>query len=292
MENIEGFISTELRFPTETSKKKKRYITFRCSKCDVVTEKMYVKSRFVNQCESCLKGAFTTEEFIKKGRENFGNKYDYSLTKYKNKRSNVTIICPVHGEFTQKGQEHLDGHGCKKCGDEQRSLDQQLSIEVWEERLNSFPKITFKGTPKKLGYHTKVLFTCEDHGDFEAPLGSLLVSTHVCKKCSHFSHQQQSIGKHLREEKAYVYYVYFPELKKYKIGVTTSIRKRITSFGTPAVVLLKKRFTYLKAAQIEHKLMNSLEEFRYKGSAKLLPTGNTELLDKDVYEYVNRALQE
>lgn len=30
-------------------------------------------------------------------------------------RSEVKIICPVHGPFFQRAQSHLLGHGCPKC---------------------------------------------------------------------------------------------------------------------------------------------------------------------------------
>ena len=292
MESVRGFISTELRLPNETSSAKKRYVTFKCHKCDEVVEKIYTASKFVDECSSCSKGAFTTDQFTQRGKEIFGDKYDYSQTKYRNKRSDVTIICPVHGEFTQKGQEHLEGHGCRRCGDEKRGEVQQFSVEVWKERLNNFPKISFKEEPTTLGYYAKALFKCEDHGDFEASLGNLLKTKHICQKCGYFSHQRQSVRSHLQSKKAYVYYVYFPDLKKFKLGVASSLTKRINYFGTPAVVILKKRFTYLKAVSIEHELMNALEQFRYKGSTKLLPSGNTELFDEDVYEYIIRALQE
>lgn len=288
---MEGFISTEMRFPTETSKKKKRYIAFRCSKCNVVTEKMYVKSRFVNECESCLKGAFTTEEFIKRGRENFGDFYDYSQTKYKNKRSDVTIICPIHGEFTQKGQEHLEGHGCRKCGDTQRSLDQQLSIEEWKIRLSKHPKIKFKDTPTKLGYHTKVKFICEDHGEFENTLGSLTQTNNVCNQCTRLEHQKQSIRSKFIGKTAYLYLVYLPDIDKYKLGVTTNKRNRFSTLGEVIEILIEP-MEYTKAVEMEHKLMNDLVEYRYKGLDKLVKNGSTELFTTNIYPYIRRALQE
>jgi hypothetical protein len=57
----------------------------------------------------------TQEEFIKRSKAVHGNKYDYSKVNYINKTSKVTIICPIHGEFEQKAEDHYSGHGCKKC---------------------------------------------------------------------------------------------------------------------------------------------------------------------------------
>ena len=56
-----------------------------------------------------------TEEFIKKAKKVHGNKYDYSKVNYINNHTNVTIICPEHGEFEQTPKGHLRGQGCPKC---------------------------------------------------------------------------------------------------------------------------------------------------------------------------------
>ena len=59
----------------------------------------------------------TTEEFIKMAREVHGEKYDYSKVDYKNKDTEVCIICPIHGEFWQRPHNHVTGkQGCPECG--------------------------------------------------------------------------------------------------------------------------------------------------------------------------------
>ena len=58
----------------------------------------------------------TTEEFIRKAKEIHGDKYDYSKTVYgKDNKTKVCIICPIHGEFKQKPNVHLNGKGCRIC---------------------------------------------------------------------------------------------------------------------------------------------------------------------------------
>lgn len=56
------------------------------------------------------------EEFIRRSREIYGDKYIYADTKYTKMEEKVKIICPKHGEFWQKPYDHLHGHGCPKCG--------------------------------------------------------------------------------------------------------------------------------------------------------------------------------
>lgn len=61
------------------------------------------------------KKRLTQEEFINRANAVHGNKYDYSNTEYISNNGKVRIICPLHGEFTQKPHEHMIGHGCKEC---------------------------------------------------------------------------------------------------------------------------------------------------------------------------------
>ncbi len=65
---------------------------------------------------SSEKKFLTKEEFVEKARKVHGDKYDYSKVDYKGKFERVEIICPKHGSFYQLPFDHLDGHGCQKCG--------------------------------------------------------------------------------------------------------------------------------------------------------------------------------
>ena len=56
-----------------------------------------------------------TETFIKKARVIHGDKYDYTKTVYINAKTDVTITCPIHGDFEIKPYNHLSGTGCVEC---------------------------------------------------------------------------------------------------------------------------------------------------------------------------------
>lgn len=56
-----------------------------------------------------------TEDFIKKSKSIYGNKYDYSKVNYINSREKVCIICKKHGEFFQSPNDHVNGCQCPKC---------------------------------------------------------------------------------------------------------------------------------------------------------------------------------
>lgn len=55
------------------------------------------------------------EVFIAQAKEIHGDKYDYSKVVYSGTDEPVTIICPEHGEFTQRPHHHLEGQGCRAC---------------------------------------------------------------------------------------------------------------------------------------------------------------------------------
>ena len=60
----------------------------------------------------------TQDEYIDICKRVHNNKYDYSKTVYINKRTKITITCPIHGDFQQYAQNHKKGQGCPICGEE------------------------------------------------------------------------------------------------------------------------------------------------------------------------------
>ncbi|MCX8941239.1 hypothetical protein [Vibrio parahaemolyticus] len=62
-----------------------------------------------------------TAYFISRAKAVHGDLYDYSKSKYINAKEPLTIICDIHGEFTQKPMNHYAGKGCKQCGAESKS---------------------------------------------------------------------------------------------------------------------------------------------------------------------------
>ena len=68
------------------------------------------------------------DEFIRRAREIYGDKYIYVDTKYTKMEEKVKVICPKHGEFWQKPYDHLHGHGCPKCG----LIESKCENEIYE----------------------------------------------------------------------------------------------------------------------------------------------------------------
>ena len=143
-----------------------------CIKCPVHGEFWTMPQTHLRSKTGCPKCGFeqmaeknitTTEEFIEKARKVHGDKYDYSKAICKGWNSYVTIICPEHGEFTQRVVNHLKGAGCAKCA----NVVPQISREEYISRCKSvygnkyaLDDIEYKNV------HTMVTLTCEKHGEF------------------------------------------------------------------------------------------------------------------------------
>lgn len=81
-------------------------------------------------CPKCNgNNPLTDEEFVRRGREVHGNKYDYSQSHYVNAHTLIKIICPIHGEFQQNPNKHITRKcGCPKCRKEHKKINKNLYI--------------------------------------------------------------------------------------------------------------------------------------------------------------------
>ena len=126
----------------------------------------------------------TREEFIRRAEEVHGKKYDYSKLEYKSGHEKVTIICPIHGEFSQDPFSHLKGVGCKKCADISTSKKRIKSTEKFiEEAIKvhgdkyNYSKVDYKGNK------TDVTIICPIHGEFKQK-PSMHLRGNGCPKCA------------------------------------------------------------------------------------------------------------
>lgn len=122
-----------------------------------------------------------SEDFIEKAKSIHGTKYDYSKVKYVNAKEKVCIICPEHGEFFQKPNNHLNGQGCPKCGHsgKWRKSDTKTFIGKSEEIHNK--KYDYSKV-KYVNNRLKVCIICPTHGEFwQVPAYHL--SGNGCPKC-------------------------------------------------------------------------------------------------------------
>ena len=67
------------------------------------------------------------KKFPERALKVHGDKYDYSRVEYKGKDEHVIIICPMHGEFPQSPNKHLQGNGCPQCAMELNLGEEEVS---------------------------------------------------------------------------------------------------------------------------------------------------------------------
>ena len=149
-------------------------------------------------CPKCAKErnrkkmAMATDGFIKRCKEIYGEKYDYSKVEYVNNHTKVCIICPEHGEFWQIPNNHLSGYGCRACG-----IEKQTSTK--EEFIKKARKVHGdKYDYSKVDYvnaMTKVRIICHEHGEFwQTPKEH--IRGYGCPKCN-LSHLERSVMNYL-----------------------------------------------------------------------------------------------
>ena len=116
------------------------------SKVNYVNEKTDVRiicqkhGEFLKNPKSLLKGhgcnrcskthRYTTEEWVERAKKIHGNKYDYSKVKYINEKKEVCIICPEHGEFWQRPNNHIfNKQGCPICNFSHMESEVNLALK-------------------------------------------------------------------------------------------------------------------------------------------------------------------
>jgi hypothetical protein len=139
-------------------------------------------------CSKCAldKCRSSSIEFITKASLiHSGGEYDYTKTKYINSLIKVCISCKLHGDFYQRPQDHLKGHGCPICAniDTAKNLTStkqdfiDKSIIIHGKNMYDYSKVEYVSS------QIKVCIICPIHGDFYQKPGEHL-QKHGCNKCN------------------------------------------------------------------------------------------------------------
>jgi len=146
-----------------------------CIICPIHGEFWQTPDSHINGKAGCKKCAMDAVEitkpkdkewFIERAKTVHGDKYDYSKVEYVNSQTKVCIICPIHGEFWQTPNDHLQGQGCRKCGGK---LVTNLQEFIEQARKIHGDKYDYSKV-EYVNSQTKVCIICPDHGEFwQAP---------------------------------------------------------------------------------------------------------------------------
>ena len=138
-------------------------------------------------CAKCSKSNKpTTEEWVKKAKEIHGSKYDYSKVNYVNGNTKVCIICPIHGEFLQRPDSHINGNGCPKCASDFKKKLYSLTKDEFIKKAREIHENKYDYSKVEyINNYTKVCITCLEHGEFwQTPVAHIynFQGCPICKK--------------------------------------------------------------------------------------------------------------
>ena len=134
--------------------------------------------------------ALTTKQFIAKANRVHGEKYNYSKVYYKNNKTEVCIICKVHGEFWQSPHKHINGkQGCSDCnGGVQKTREQFIKdAQLIHGNVYDYSKVEY------INNRTKVKIICLQHGEFMQRPNDHINQKQGCPKCVKSGYSKISI---------------------------------------------------------------------------------------------------
>jgi len=105
-------------------------------------------------CKKCSiesrteKRTMKLSEFIIKANKVHNNKYNYSLTNYKNSQTKIKIICPEHGIFYQTPASHLSNIGCPECSKYYGGFLNKRFLYLFYDNEYNLMKIGLSNNPK------------------------------------------------------------------------------------------------------------------------------------------------
>lgn len=119
-------------------------------------------------CAMCAGSiSLNKEEFKRLAKLKHGDLYDYSNVDYSCSHSQVTIICRIHGAFSQAPNSHLSGRGCPACGRAKQIENYKLGVNEFISRSKALhgDRYDYSLVDYKTLHH-KVNIICPDHGPF------------------------------------------------------------------------------------------------------------------------------
>ena len=154
------------------------------------------------------------KDFILRSEVKHNFKYKYDLVIYKNARTKVQIVCPVHDIFEQTPDAHLyAGSGCEKCARDSHKL-----MFITEERLDNIKKIhkdVYLYNDLNV-YNGFIDIHCKTHGTFSQYL-YFHEYGHGCSLCNSTSRGENTIKFYLENRKIIFFMNYsFEDCKRIK----------------------------------------------------------------------------
>lgn len=150
-------------------KSNKHKIKFKCSEHGEVEQ--YPKDHLENRCPRCTGRREVTKNYnpkiaLKKLKKIHGNKYKYPNLSFEYVHDFIPIICPYHGEFTQRFYAHLAGQTCPMCANKNRGLTKEHDVFIRQAKKRHGNKYDYSNT-YYINKKTKIKYNCPTHGEVE-----------------------------------------------------------------------------------------------------------------------------
>ena len=223
-----------------------------------------------------------SQYFTDKASKVHEGKYTYDHVDYVNSKTQVLVTCPEHGDFLQRPSDHLQGKGCNACAINYRGrkiADTTSSFTAKAAKTHSgayiYSEVVY------IASNQKVTIICKTHGSFfQTPNDHLRGAG--CPFCAEVRRR-----KKYYDEPTILYYVYFKNINKYKIGITMErigVSRRLAYIGEQFTTIHTTLFDNGRLAYTkEQELLIKYNKLLYTGPP-LLKDGNSELFIKDIHE--------
>ena len=130
---------------------------------------------------------------IAKFRHIHNDKYRYENIIYTSMHSKICIICPTHGIFHQRPNDHIRGHGCRSCMIDDIKTREAKTDEQWLCKFNNIHDNKFIYLDTNISCYKKLHIVCPIHGEFVQSAYSHGNGS-GCPKCSkHFSKYEKRV---------------------------------------------------------------------------------------------------
>ncbi len=201
-----------------------------------------------------------------------GDYYDYSNVEYKSSKEHVTVVCPIHGEFSIRPNHHIMGNGCKECAKIKKSKSMIMKLSEIISQFESQHGLKYDySNVNYINNITKVEIICPTHGSFyQTPKNHK--KGQGCPECSK-DNRVPYLGNlsKLEREKISPAFIYQAILchddeRFTKFGVTNNPNRRFGEFGLYRVESFKiKEYGNMEIAyQLEQNIHSELNDSKYK----------------------------
>jgi len=135
-----------------------------------------------------LKHRLSSERYIEECRIIHNNFYDYSKTVFTGSFQDVTVTCPVHGDFLIQANRHKNtACGCQKCGTLKTANANRQNVSVFLQQISkkkNFELYDFSNLKQFKTKKDRVTVKCNLHGEYKTKIAYIENREHFgCRKC-------------------------------------------------------------------------------------------------------------